>query len=248
MAYQKKTKHPDQQNGNVLFLVLIAVALFAALSYAVTQSGRGSGSVDKEQVLLQAAQITQHAAMIQSTVQRMILSGTAPENISFLDAPDPGYGGGYGHTVPRPDSDKVFNPAGGGLTYTPPDTAWLDSSFSANLDYADWIFPNDICVNELPVSEPTCTPSQREMLVRLNYVTREICLAINTGLGLSNPGGEPPVDSGNSGGAALWKNTPATNPYFHLGDNLGGIMDGQHNGCLRLSGGSYLYFHVFYAR
>jgi hypothetical protein len=60
----------NKQAGNVLFLILIAVVLFAALSYAVTQSTRGGGNSDSEKIKIDAAQMIQQAAQMKAAFQR----------------------------------------------------------------------------------------------------------------------------------------------------------------------------------
>src|SRR5690348_16442752 len=64
----------QSESGNVLFLILIAVALFAALSYAVTQSSRsGSGEATSEKSLISGAQITQYPAGVRTDIIRMVI-------------------------------------------------------------------------------------------------------------------------------------------------------------------------------
>src|ERR1039458_1324840 len=61
-----------KESGNVLFLILIAVALFAALSYAVTQSSR-SGSTEStgEKSLISSSTLTQYPAGVRTDIIRM---------------------------------------------------------------------------------------------------------------------------------------------------------------------------------
>ena len=72
------------QSGNVLFLILIAVALFAALSYAVTQSTRGGNGTGNEALRLEIARIDNFHVALKAAIQRMIvLEGFEPSEIDF---------------------------------------------------------------------------------------------------------------------------------------------------------------------
>ena len=91
--------------GNALFLILIAVALFAALSYAVTQSGRGGGSIDREQTALDSAQLLGQAETIGREFKRNAVLGTY-DQILFNESAESASG-----TVYNPDGTN-----GTGLT------------------------------------------------------------------------------------------------------------------------------------
>ena len=70
----------NTSRGNVLFLILIAVALFAALSYAVTQSTRGGGSdANKESASTEVARFLQYSSMMSNFILRAQVSDNVPD-------------------------------------------------------------------------------------------------------------------------------------------------------------------------
>lgn len=164
------------QRGNALFLILIAVALFAALSYAITQSGRSSGSINKEETIIEAGQITEYAAGIRTAVTRMILSGTPAHSLCY-DPP----GGCAG-----PADYQVFNPNGGGETWQCPPA---DASNAPSNMYSGWLYrgiqhhsgDNGFYIKDVGTNTNV---SGRDAFAYLPYVTLPVCQAINKGLGL----------------------------------------------------------------
>lgn len=74
------------ERGNILFLILLAVVLFAALNFAVTSSMRG-GEKDSslENYEIAASAYLQYFSLIDTAVLRMTLNqNITPENISFV--------------------------------------------------------------------------------------------------------------------------------------------------------------------
>lgn len=102
------------QRGSALFLILIAVALFAALSYAVTHSSRAGGNIDREEQKLDQAVSAQCNASVDYAVNKLRLIADCPESDINYDIDD---------TTPGDKSCHVFEPEGGGAV---PCGAYLD--------------------------------------------------------------------------------------------------------------------------
>lgn len=156
------------EKGNVLFLILIAVALFAALSYVVTQSTRsGGGSTTREKSILNSAQMTQYPTMLRTSLVRMILAGAAVENIRFNI---PGNQGTISTNF------LVFHPNGGGAVFqdagrelSPTGQATLSWTYNANLDVA---------------GVGTDGPGGNDFVAFLPGVSNDVCRQINERLGI----------------------------------------------------------------
>lgn len=73
------------QRGNVLFLILIAVVLFAALSYAVTRSSSGGGKgISDEKARLGASEIEQYVSLLRTEVERLMITNNCTiENLDW---------------------------------------------------------------------------------------------------------------------------------------------------------------------
>ena len=166
----KDTK--GNQSGNVLFLILIAVALFAALSYAVTQSTRsGGGSTSNETAGINAAQTTQYPASVRTAVVRMIISGVDATNLEFNPA------SAFG-TLTSPEFG-VFHPNGGGATHVQ-----APAVIMADGNPGEWFFNPEFEIVNIGTSVGT-DDAGNDYIAFLPGITESICTRINSDLGVS---------------------------------------------------------------
>lgn len=182
------------RKGNALFLILIAVALFAALSYAVTQSGRGSGSVSREQTSLAVSQLMQVASLIQATVNRMIIMGADADDIKFTALSCNNGDPDENCCVPVGVAEEcttgencVFAPEGGGLTppSVPVSVLGNPASYTAG---GVWF-----CYYPTSSERNDAGGPGTDITFAVDGLTEAACVAINKAAGISGiPAHSPP--------------------------------------------------------
>jgi hypothetical protein len=157
------------QKGNVLFLILIAVALFAALSYAVTQSSRSGGDASKETNVINTASLTQYPNSVRTSVLRLIIAGVDPLDIQF-NKPDEFDTGTNPGIIP---SRAVFHPQGGAATYQQ-----IPANITSGGAAIDWRFNANFEVPLLGLSQAS-SGNGNELIAFAYGVSQSICGRVN---------------------------------------------------------------------
>lgn len=150
------------QNGSILFYILIAVVLFAALGYSVAQMSRfGAEEVGDEKASIYADSILQYAQSIREAVNMLRISnGCEAEDISFENNFVTGYTNG---NAPSDYSCHVFHPDGGGM-------AWIQAESHLN-DGTPYHFESRRAIGS--------GSSSNDLIMGLAHINLNICKKIN---------------------------------------------------------------------
>jgi hypothetical protein len=231
--------HRSTESGNVLIYILIAIVAFAALSFALSNSGRESVStIDREKSDLGATEIFDYANAVRASVQNMLVQGVRQNQICF---DSPAYGATtFQYAACSTATNKVFDTAGGNAP-APRQVSpgLLEDSRSAMANYGIWYFPDTVRVSG--AGQDCVTAECNELVATLAPLKKAVCLSINKKLGITNPDIVP-------------INTTAINLTPFLGSfTYDSIIDtanlvGKRTGCFQNAiGGPYIFFAVLKA-
>lgn len=230
------------QRGNILFLILLAVVLFAALSYAVTSSMRGGGNdASRESAKAEAATITQYGTLIEQTISRLRLSQNCSlAQLSFQNDVVTGYDN---TATPSDNRCKIFHPSGGGVTWQNPPQSEGPEPYLFTIQ--------NLVVN---VGNSDVGGAGNDLIMVLPIKTLVVCQQINTMLGIAD------LATDWSHPVKYTGETPGTSPNIipDDGGNLAAYY-GKPEGCVQTysSGGGfwpdpvtypYMYYRVVWAR
>lgn len=197
-----------ENRGSALFMILMAVALFAALAFTFSRGlQQGSESLSDRQAELAASDILGFASKTERALSKMLQGQRSETEISFE-----GLTGAAANAACTTDPCKVFS--GGGVSPSYPVLRWLDSTQSGQPFYGTWYVTARICVPGIGTS--ACAGSSgTDLLLILPYIRQNLCEKINLKIGIAAPIPSPSsfgaIDNGgrfdgsfSPGGLTLW--------------------------------------------
>ncbi len=237
--------------GNVLWFILLGIFLLGILTMALSRSGSSvDQSGDFEHNRIQISEILRWAKGIEQAVRTMQDHGVSENLLGFDGIP------GHANADCADDSCKIFKGAGGAQNYKAAREDWLDPSQSAKPLYGQWFVPANVCADGVPPDAGTCesdgSGSTEDLVLILPWVRADLCRQLNTDLGITNPGGNPPVETGNAWGVGNASFAGSFSDGEKI-DDAGGVLKGKRSGCFAGKAGSvpdggYHFYQILLAR
>lgn len=158
------------ERGSALFFILISVAIFAALSYAVVEGLRvnegTTNAVNQDKGQLEATSVLDFAYSVRSAVQQLRINGVPADNLNFvIPGTEPAFS-------TAPHTSKVFHPQGGHASYV---SVWPTLDDPTQATATEWKFlsnavegiggsGNEVIMALIAVPEKTCSELDRVLL------------------------------------------------------------------------------------
>lgn len=177
------TKHTNlkNQNGNVLWFILLAVALMGFLSAVLS---RGSSSTnqtgDVERARIIASSLLQYSKSVENAVQNMLLQGISENDLDFVDIDAT-----YDNPNCTERACEIFDAQGGGIPLRSTADVISDTNFTN-----DWIVSTGNRIGGMGCDD--ADHSCRDLLLMVSGVSDTLCKQINAINDIENPSNAPP--------------------------------------------------------
>lgn len=161
--------YTNRQSGSVFVYILLAIALLAALSYAVSRGSRGGTStLTDQQAKLAAQEIIDYGNSVAAAVQKLRLRGCSDTEVSFENNVST-----VNYTNPSAPSDKschIFDMNGGQLNnYV--DKKWFIGTIP------EWRFNNQSHI--FRVGSDCATGSCADLAILIQSLDKSTCIEVN---------------------------------------------------------------------
>ena len=158
-------KHsPASASGNAMIYVLLALALLAALTMALSRgASTGGDNLDAEKAELATTRMTAYAGSAKGVIDQMMMSGSNVNNLNFARPNQTSFDTGV-------HIHKVYHPSGGGLTLQGASSDMFITATDAPLP--GWYFSDEMNVD--------WTPTVANDVVLVAYrIQQSVCANIN---------------------------------------------------------------------
>ncbi len=223
-----KIMRTHTQSGSAFFIILIAIFMFAGLSYALLQGNRTSqANLTSEQARIAAEELINMSNTVQKAVQAMRLRGVSETQFDFSNS---AWKRNNGTAISQSNGSctstncKIFTVGGGNVIAQAPSANVKDPSISNPSTY--WTEghsgPRTLRIKGIG------SDTSAELVLVTPFIKKEICTKINDLLGIANPSNSPPVDGVAFGSETLdYDGTVVTFPEpgsMGIGDQATGLI------------------------